>query len=166
MIVSPLTELCFVLTRVMTPRDASYVLWASLSHTAASMREVQLDVVRAGEFIPAIEPSRAVLRIPDWPCFSTQCVARVTIVWVYPFVSVKRITTKCGVRHVATTWFGFCWYDISPCGKLIFLVFAKSIDLWCQNLRTAKYTTNNRFSVGGITIFFAASLSGLTLVFT
>ena len=39
-------EMCFVLTRVMASRDESYVLWASLSHTAASMREVQPDVVR------------------------------------------------------------------------------------------------------------------------
>ena len=39
-------ELCYVLTLGMASRDASYVLWASLSHTAASMREVQFDVVR------------------------------------------------------------------------------------------------------------------------
>jgi hypothetical protein len=44
-VLSSIMELCFVLTRGMASRDASYVLWASLSHTAASTREVQPDVV-------------------------------------------------------------------------------------------------------------------------
>jgi hypothetical protein len=81
-------EMCFVLTRVMTSRDASYVLWASLSHTAASMREVQLDVVWERVY-PRQWALKGSSSNPKQTVLLYAMRRRVEIVWACPFVPLQ-----------------------------------------------------------------------------